>query len=95
MTEQEKRAWYFECTGRVASHNFSLYYVFLSGVANEREECKRICREVAAQYPTDIFPDDGQSLDCKSARMARITAANIEREIAERSVKFPSTYHES
>jgi hypothetical protein len=51
----------------------------------ERMACVAICREVAGRYPTDIFPEDGQSLDCKSARMARLTAANIEREITERS----------
>ena len=50
----------------------------------EREACVSICREVAERYPTDIFPDAGSSADCKSARMARLTAANIEREIAER-----------
>ena len=53
--------------------------------AAEREACAEVCREVAARYPTDVFPDDGQSIDCKSARMARLTAANIERLIAERS----------
>jgi hypothetical protein len=89
MTEQEKRAWFFACTGRVASTNMALYNFFLEGAAHEREECKRICREVAGRYPTDIFPDYGQSLDCKSARMARLTAANIEREIADRSRQNP------
>lgn len=46
--------------------------------------CVAICREDAARYPTDVFPEHGESLDCKSAKMARLTAANIEREIMER-----------
>lgn len=52
---------------------------------HEREGCKEVCRKIAAQYPTDIWPEDGESLDCKSARMARLTAANCEREIDMRS----------
>ncbi len=51
----------------------------------EREACKTACRNIAARYPTDIWPEDGKSLDCKSARMARLTAANCEREIDMRS----------
>ena len=51
----------------------------------EREACKEACRKIAAQYPTDIWPEDGESLDCKSARMARLTAANCDREIDMRS----------
>lgn len=58
---------------------------WFAGAAAEREGCIAICREVAERYPTDVFPEDGQSLDCKSARMARLTAANIEREITERA----------
>ena len=32
---------------------------------------------VAMRYPTDVFPPDGASQDCKSAAMARITVANV------------------
>ena len=53
--------------------------------SRERNACKEACRKIAALYPTDIWPDDGQSLDCKSARMARLTAANCERQIDMRS----------
>ena len=59
--------------------------VWQAAVSQEREACKEACRKIAAQYPTDIWPEDGQSLDCKSARMARLTAANCEREIDMRS----------
>lgn len=58
-----------------------------AAVKAEREDCKAVCREVAARYPTDVWPENGESLDCKSASMARLTAANIEREITERSNK--------
>ena len=53
--------------------------------AAERDACKAACRAVAERYPTDIWPETGASIDCKSAKMARLTAANIEREITERS----------
>ena len=53
--------------------------------AAERDACKEACRKIAAQYPADIWPEDGETLDCKSARMARLTAANCEREIDMRS----------
>ena len=56
-----------------------------AAVAAEREWCIEACRKIAAQYPTDIWPDDGATLDCKSARMARLTAGNCEREIDMRS----------
>lgn len=59
--------------------------VWMEKAANdEREACVAICREVAGRYPFSIFPEDGQSLDCHSARMARLTSANIEREITKR-----------
>lgn len=54
-------------------------------MAAVREACKEACRVVGARYPTDLWPENGQSLDCKSARMARLTAANCEREIDMRS----------
>ena len=89
MGSEEDRARFFawwEATGGV---NTSLRAVaeqaFMCAVRLERKGCIAICREVAERYPTDVFPEDGQSLDCKSARMARLTAANIEREITERS----------
>lgn len=44
--------------------------------AEALEQAKQACRKVAADYPIDVFPDDGDSLDCKSARMARLTAKN-------------------
>lgn len=65
-----------------ADHAWRVWQV---AVKFEREACKAACRDVAERYPTEIFPEDGQSLDCKSARMARLTAANCEREIDIRS----------
>jgi len=54
-------------------------------VARERDEVEYLLRELVKiperftdeNYPTDVFPEDGTSLDCKSARMARLTASNI------------------
>lgn len=46
------------------------------GVAEERERAAKVCDSFQDIYPTDIFPADGESLDCKSAKMARITAKN-------------------
>jgi hypothetical protein len=38
---------------------------------------------VRAQYPEDVFPENGTSLDSKSARMARLTCDNILRRHAQ------------
>lgn len=35
----------------------------------EREACKAECRKIAAQYPADLWPDDGHSMDCKASKM--------------------------
>ena len=40
-------------------------------------------KKVKDMYPTDIFPKDGENLDCKSAEMARVTCDNIKRELDE------------
>jgi hypothetical protein len=37
------------------------------------------CTHIRNQYPTDIWPDDGMSIDCKSAKMARLTCDNVWR----------------
>lgn len=58
---------------------------FICGARLERAAAVKACQDVASHYPTDIFPEDSQSLDCGSASMARLTAANIEREIIQRS----------
>ena len=88
MGSEEERARFLAWWAATGGGNTSLRAVaeqaWMCGTRLERKACIAICREVAERYPTDIFPEDGESLDCKSARMARITAANIEREIAER-----------
>lgn len=89
MGSGEDRARFFAWWEATGGGNTSLRAVaehaFMCAMRLERKSCIAICREVAERYPTDVFPEDGQSLDCKSARMARLTAANIEREITERS----------
>lgn len=88
MGSEEERARFLAWWAATGGGNTSLRAVaeqaFLCAARLERIACISICREVAERYPTDIFPEDGESLDCKSARMARLTAGNIEREIAER-----------
>lgn len=87
MDEQERErffAWWDSTGGGNTSLRAIAEQAFICATRIERKACIDICREVAGRYPTDIFPEDGQSLDCKSARAARLTAANIEREITER-----------
>jgi hypothetical protein len=43
----------------------------------------QVIHNVAANYPTDIWPDNGDTLDCKGAKMARLTCENIERGLKE------------
>lgn len=89
MDSEEDRAtffaWWEACGGGNTSLRAVAQEAFMCAVRIERKGCIAICRDVAERYPVDVFPEDGQSLDCKSARMARLTAKNIEREITERS----------
>jgi hypothetical protein len=89
MGSNEDRARFFAWWEAIGGGNTSLRAVaeqaFMCAVRLERKACVAICRDVAERHPADVFPKDGQSLDCKSARMARLTAENIEREITERS----------
>lgn len=78
-------AWWEECGGGNTSLRAVAEQAFICGARLERKQCILDCRSVAERYPLEVFPEDGESLDCKSARMARLTAANIEREITERS----------
>ena len=41
------------------------------------EAVSHYCNKFKERYPEDVFPPDGNSLDCKSARMARLTCDNI------------------
>jgi len=55
----------------------------MKAMQEERERCLACCDQVAAHYPIEIFPEDGESLDCKSAKMARKTCENIKALINE------------
>lgn len=46
-------------------------------LSEERQRWMNAIRNVQRWYPTDIFPVDGESLDCKSAKMARLTCENV------------------
>ena len=60
---------------------------YAAGQRDERKLTQEACSEVAAQYPTAAFPENGTSLDCKSARMARLTVKNIKAAIRARGEK--------
>jgi hypothetical protein len=51
--------------------------IWRAGYEAAKAEFTGAIEYVRSWYPLDIFPEDGQSLDCKSARMARITCNNI------------------
>ncbi len=44
--------------------------------ADEREACAKVCEEISMLYSIDIFPEDGTSIDCNSARMGRVVTKN-------------------
>lgn len=45
------------------------------------EECAKISDEWAAQYPVDIWPEDGKSRDCIAASMGRHNGKRIAERI--------------
>jgi len=49
-----------------------------AAVLAEREAWLAACREVAGWYPEGVFDPDGQTLDAKSAAMARLTVKNVQ-----------------
>jgi hypothetical protein len=52
-----------------------------TAIESERRRACAICDEVASWYPADVFPPQGDSVDCRSARMARLTCENIKNYI--------------
>ena len=57
---------------------------YAKGAAAEREACAKVCEEIATYYSTDIFPEDGTSIDCNSAKMGRVVTKNCAMEIRAR-----------
>lgn len=49
---------------------------FAAGAAAMKERAAKVCEEIAALYSTDIFPEDGTSIDCNSAKMGRVVTKN-------------------
>lgn len=45
------------------------------------KECITIVSDIHRNYPLDIFPGSGRSVDCQSAEMARITCERAASEI--------------
>jgi hypothetical protein len=59
---------------------FETVIILFKDLQRENENLKRRLASVPAiiekhrsAYPTDVFPEDGESIDCKSAKMARHT----------------------
>ena len=53
-------------------------------VEEEREACAKVCEDIARLYSTDIFPEDGTSIDCNSAKMGRVVTKNCAQSIRAR-----------
>ena len=52
--------------------------------AAEREACAKVCEDIARLYSTDIFPENGTSIDCNSAKMGRVVTKNCAQSIRAR-----------
>jgi hypothetical protein len=52
--------------------------------ASEREACAKVCEEISMLYSTNIFPEDGTSIDCNSAKMGRVVTKNCAQSIRAR-----------
>ena len=61
---------------------FTLAYE--AGRKDENEACAEVCEEIARFYSTDIFPEDGTSIDCNSAKMGRVVTRNCAQSIRAR-----------
>ena len=53
-------------------------------VEAEREACAKVCDDIARLYSTDIFPENGTSIDCNSAKMGRVVTKNCAQSIRAR-----------
>lgn len=53
----------------------------IAAVAAERARCLAIVREVLDAYPTDVFPEESQSPDARTAAGARLACRNIAADI--------------
>jgi len=49
-----------------------------AAILAEKEAWLAACREVSGWYPEGVFDPDGQTLDTKSAAMARLTVKNVQ-----------------
>lgn len=65
--------------------NITAYKYFNTGFYFASAEYEKIIADaintVKSWYPVDVFPEDGQSIDSKCAKMARKTCENILAEI--------------
>lgn len=59
-------------------------FAYGAGHKDENEACAEVCEEIARLYSTDIFPEDGTSIDCNSAKMGRVVTRNCAQSIRAR-----------
>lgn len=54
---------------------------YTSGCIEWIEKVFEAIDNMKARYPTSVFPEDGESQDCKSALMARAVCDNLKNDI--------------
>ena len=67
-----------------AQMNEAFALAYEAGRKDENEACAEVCEEIARLYSTDIFPEDGTSIDCNSAKMGRVVTRNCAQSIRAR-----------
>ena len=56
---------------------------FQHGVFSAQSIVETVLKSFGDRYPTDIWPEDGNGVDCASARFARQIIKNIRKEITD------------
>lgn len=69
--ESEFERWLSQLLPPIKPENGEAKYWARIGKYYEMNRTIQVINEVVSAYPPDIFPEDGESLDCKSASMAR------------------------
>lgn len=84
MTEFMDRQIRLQQAGQKEYTEEEVRLIINGAIQEEREACAKVCEEIAAYYSTDIFPEDGTSIDCNSAKMGRVVTKNCAMEIRAR-----------
>ena len=79
-----------DCSYELATKLLDHFYILwgqaampADAVEAEREECAKVAEAWAAHYPPDVFPEDSETIDGRSARAMRHAAAMIAKQIRE------------